>query len=483
MKGTKLINLLKTLTPEEMISFEKFIASPFFNSVKNYTRLFNELKKFYPAYEDINLTNEYIYKKLFKGKPFNKQIMWNLASGFEKLAKEFLEQVSLGRNKFKRMELLASEYGHRKLINNYPGALKEMEELLEQRAIDYTYFENRGHLETYKQFYYFLTNNEKEMTASKLRASEYQILLFLRMTVGGLNDMSLSVKDYNASFDVNIPLEFAKHIDLKSILSYARSNNYEYAFLIEIYYYSLMMLLEPGKTGHLNKVRKLYNQHCGKFNLPEKRIIMHWILIYCISRSESEGIKYEKIIFELNKLRLKEGLAFYRGYMHEAIYMQMISTALSIGKTKWAEDFIENYTSKLKPEIQKSKKSMAYACLHFHAKEYDKVLSGINNAKYSGIWDKLSAKTLLAKTYYEMKAFDSLLYHIDSSKRFLKNNNSLSGLNKKYYGDFFYYLAKLASLSGNPDLRSLPALKEEILPAKVENKKWLLEKADELSIN
>jgi hypothetical protein len=58
MKGIKLINLLKTLTPDEMISFEKFIASPFFNSVKNHAKLFNELKKFYPAFEDSRLTPE-----------------------------------------------------------------------------------------------------------------------------------------------------------------------------------------------------------------------------------------------------------------------------------------------------------------------------------------------------------------------------------------------------------------------------------------
>jgi hypothetical protein len=482
MKDSKLIKILRTFSPEERTSFEKFIASPYFNTVKNYLSLFKELIKFYPDFNDDKLKHEYIYKKLFKSKPFNKQVMWNLKSGLEKLAKEFLEQVALGKNKFERMELLVTEFGNRKLLKDYSHTLNEMEKLLETNAIDSKYFENRENLETYKQVYYFLINKVQSMSDSKLKAAEYQILLFLRMTVGGLNDMSVLTKDYNSTFEVNIPMEFVRHIDLKSIVDYARSKKFEYAFLIEIYYHSLMMLLEPGETGHLNKARKLYKMHYDKFNLGEKRTIMHWILIYCILRTESEGIKYERIIFELNKFRLKEGLAFYpKGQLHKEIFYQILSVALSIGKTKWAENFIKNYTSKLQPEIQKFTEAMAYAYLHFQKKEYEKVLRDLNNVEYFDIWDKLYAKSLLAKTYYEMNIFDSLLNHIDSAKHFLKTNISVSELYAKYYGNFYYFLTRLISVYENADLHLISVLKKEILSTiKLDNKNWLLEKANEL---
>lgn len=482
MKDTKLINLLKTLAPEEIISFEKFIASPYFNSVKNHARFFNELKKFYPDFKNSKLTSEYIYKKLFKEKAFNRQIIWNLSSGLEKLVKEFLEQTALKKNKFERMELLVSELGSRKLLNHYTHTLDEMEKLLEPNAVGNTYFENKRRLENHKQVYYFITNKVQLMSESKLKASEYQVLLFLSMTVGGLNDMSVLTKDYNSKFDVNLAMEFAKHIDLKRIAEYSRSKNFEYAFLIEIYYHSLMMLLKTGETGHLNKLRKLYRIHNDKFTLSEKRTIMHWMIIYCILRTESEGIKYERLIFELNKLRLKEGLAFYtKEHLHKEIYFQILSVALAIGKIKWAENFIKNYTSKLQPEIQKSMKAMAYAYLHFQTKEYDKVLSGLNNAEYADVWDKLYSKSLLARTYYEMKEINSLLNHIDSSKHFLKNNASVSELYKKYYGNFYYFLTKLISLRENEDLNAIPVLKKEILsPTKLDNRKWFIEKIDEL---
>jgi len=480
MKDSKLIKILKTFSPEEIKSFEKFITSPYFNTVKNYLFFFKELIKFYPDFNDDRLNGELIYRKLYKGKPFNKQVMWNLNSKLEDLANEFLEQVALGKNKFERLELLVSEIGNRKLLNNYSHTLKEMEELLEKNAFDYDYFEKQINLENYKQEFYYLTN--QHMGSSKLKASEYKILLFLSGIAGGLNDMSLYTKDFNFKFDINLPLEFVKHIDLKRIADYARSKNYDYAFLIDIYYHSIMMLLEPGETGHLNKVRKLYRIHYDKFSLRGKRTIMHWILIYCILRTDSEGIKYERIIFELNKFRLKEGLAFYpEGQLPKAIYIQILSVALSTGKTKWAENFLKNYTAKLQTEIQKSIGAMGYAFLHFHTKEYEKVLRDLNNVEYADMWDKLLAKSLFSKTYYEMKKFDSLLNHIDSSKHFLKTNKSVSELYEKYYSNFFNFLKRLISINENADLHTIHVLKKEILStAKLDNKNWLIEKAAEL---
>jgi hypothetical protein len=378
------------------------------------------------------------------------------------------------------MELLVSELGNKKLLGSYSHTLTEMEKLLNSNAIDYEYFENKINLENYKQGYYYLTN--QSMGNSKLKACEYKILLLLSGIAGGLNDMSLDTKDFNIKFEVNIPLEFAKHIDLKSIADYARSNNFKYSFLIDIYYHSIMMLLEPGETEHLNKVRKLYMMHYNKFSLTGKRTIMHWILIYCILRTDSEGIKYERIIFELNKFRLKEGLAFYpEGQLPKQIYYQILSVALTIGKTKWAENFIKNYSSKLHPETRESIKAMGSAILHFQTKGYEKVLKDMINVEYADIWDKLLSKSLLAKTYYEMKNFDTLLNHIDSSKHFLKNNKSVSELYKKYYGNFFNFLNQLISINENSDFHSIPVLKKKIHSTiKLDNKEWLLEKANEL---
>jgi hypothetical protein len=482
MKGTKLINLLRTFSSDEIKSFEKFIASPYFNSVKNYIKLLKELKKFYPEFKSDKLTNENLHKKLYPGKKFNKQVMWNQISAMEKMAKEFLEQVALRKNKLERMELLCTEFGNRKLLKDYLQTLNEMEKLLETRAIDYDYFENKGHLENYKQEYFHLMDKIQPMSDSKLKASEYQILLFLRMTVGGLHDMNVLSRDYNASFDVNIPREFAKHLDLKSIVNYARSKNFEYAFLIEIYYHSLMMMLEPQETGHLEKVRELFKVNYNKFTMSEKRTIMHWVVAYCVYRSDDKDFKYKRIIFELNKFRLKEGLAFYpEGQMPSVIYLQILKIALSIDEMDWAENFIKNYTSKLQPEIQQSTRAMAYAFVHFQTKEYEKVLKDLNKVEFIDPRDKRFARSLLARTYYEMNELESLRHHIDTSLHFLVNNPAVSEITRISHRNFFNALKKIIFIKENSDLDSIPLLRNELTQLKnIESKNWMLEKLNEL---
>jgi hypothetical protein len=485
MKSTKLINLLKTFSAEEIKSFEKFIASPYFNSVKNYTKLLKVLKKFHPGFESDELTNENLYKKIYPRKKYNKQVMWNQFSAMEKLAKEFLEHTALKKNKLERMELLFSELGNRKLLKDYLKTLNEMERLLEKGGIDYDYFENRGHLENCRQEYYHLMDKIQPMADSKLKATEYQILLFLRMTVGGLHDMKVLSRDYNARFDVNIPLEFAKHLDLKSIVEYSRSKNFEYSFMIEIYYHSLMMMLEPLEAGHLDKVRDLFRLNYEKFTMSEKRTIMHWVVAYCVYRSDDKDFKYKRIIFELNKFRLKEGLVFYpEGQIPSVIYLQILKIALSLDEMDWAENFIKNYTSKLQPGIQQSTRAMAYAFVHFQTKEYVKVLNDLNNVEFIDPREKRFARSLLARTYYEMNELESLLNHIDTSLHFLVNNPVVSDMTRLSHKNFFNTLRKIIFIRENSDLDSIPLLRNELSLAKyIESKNWLSEKLNELEKN
>jgi hypothetical protein len=482
MKRTKLINTLRTFSKEDMKMFGKFLVSPFHTTERNCTPLFAQLRKFYPDFDSDMLTNELIYEKLYPGKKFNKQVMWNLTSAMEKMTKEYLEQVALRKNKFVQMGLMLTEFGNRKLLNNYSQTLGEMEKLLEASGIDYDYFENNGHLENYKQEYYHLMDKIRPMSDSKLKASEYQVLLFLRMTVGGLNDMKVLFDDHNYKFDVNIPLEFAKNLDLKSIVDYAHKENFKYAYLIEIYYHSLMLLLEPTLDGNFDQVRELYGLHFDKFTLSEKRNMMHWIVNYCLSRIKFDEFKYRRIIFELNEFRLREGLVFYpANQLPKVIYIQILNAALAVKETGWAANFIKEYTSRLQPDIRDSMKCMAYAFLHFHTKEYREVLKCLNQVEFIDVQDKFFARTLTARSYYELHELESLLSYADSSMHFLVNNPSVSEIGRIYIHNFFKYLKKIVFIREKKNWEEIFTLRNEIEKTnEISNKKWLLDKLNEL---
>jgi hypothetical protein len=482
MKSSKLINTLKTFSKEEMNMFGKFLASPFHNNGKNCTPLFKQLQKHYPDFKTDKITYETLYKKLYPGKKFNKQVMWNLVSAMEKMTREFLAQITLRKNKFANFELMLSEFSSRKLLINYSQTLGEMEKLLELSSIEYEYFDKKGHLENYKREYYFLTDKVQFMGDSTLKTAESYALLFLRMTVGGLRDLKILEEYHNYRIDVNIPLEFAKNLDLKSIVDYANKKNYKNAFIIEIYYHSFMMLIEPQKTLHLDKFRELYELHYKKFTMSEQKNLMHWLINYCLYNHDLDENKFRKIVFELNDFRLREGMAFHpENQLPKAAYLQILINALDVNETEWVENFIKKYTIKLLPAFRDSVRCLAYAFLYFHTKEYHKVLKNLNKIEFIDVQDKINTRALSAKSYYELDEMETLLHYIDSSKHFLINNPSVSEIFRIYSHNFFQYLKKIVFIRENKDTEGICILRNEIEKnMEISQKKWLLEKLNEL---
>src|SRR5437870_8569894 len=111
MKNTKLVNILRTFTRDEMKEFEKFVASPFHNDGRSfYKPLISELKKFHPNFDSDKLTYENLYRKVKPNKKFNQQVMWNIASSTEKMAEEFIAQLGLRNDGFRRMRYIVYYY-------------------------------------------------------------------------------------------------------------------------------------------------------------------------------------------------------------------------------------------------------------------------------------------------------------------------------------------------------------------------------------
>ncbi len=482
MRDIKLINILKTLSKVEMKRFGKFVASPYHNSGKNCMPLFKLLEKSHPDFKEGNYTYEAIHKKLYPGKKFNKQVTWNLTSAMEKMTKEFLKQEALKKDDFIQMDLALTEFGSRKLLNYYSNVLIEMEKMLDKSSIDTEYFSKQYKLRIFKQTYYFSVDKVHLIGDATHKTAEWGAIYFLRIIVGALKDMLILREYYNYKVDVNVPLAIVKNLDLKSVVDYINKEKFEYAFYIEIYYHSLMMLLEPKQTWHLDRYRELFEKHFKNFDKIEQISMITDMVNYCMYYPELGNSKFKRVIFELNEFQLKEGLAFFPdNQLSKTKYLQNLMTALAVNETKWTEDYIEKYTPKLLPEIRESMKCLANAFLCFHTKEYRKVLEYVNKVEFVDIRDKIQTRALSAKSYYELNETETLLHYIDSSKHFVINNPSVSETEGKNIRNFFKYLTKLIYLKESNDNVEISILRNDVEKNKeLSNKDWLLEKIREL---
>src|SRR5437773_7442006 len=88
-QNSSLVQILKSLTVEEMREFDKFVHSPFHNNRSEVTRFFDEIKKYYPDFENKDFSKEKVYSKLYPGKKYRDDVVRRLTSNLFKAGEDY----------------------------------------------------------------------------------------------------------------------------------------------------------------------------------------------------------------------------------------------------------------------------------------------------------------------------------------------------------------------------------------------------------
>ena len=114
-RGLKLFVLLKTLSAWEIKSFEKFVASPFFNPNEKVSRLLSVVLKEYPAYDEKNLSFEKLFAQLFKKEKYNHQKVRYVLTDLTLLMEKFLAYKTLEEKTFYQKKFLLHQLKEKNL--------------------------------------------------------------------------------------------------------------------------------------------------------------------------------------------------------------------------------------------------------------------------------------------------------------------------------------------------------------------------------
>ncbi len=485
MNNTKLAEIFRTFTKDEWKQFVKFAASPFFNNGRNYTSILKLLQKHHPAFESDKLTYEYIYGKLYPGKEFNKQVMWNFVSELEKLAKEFLLHSALKESKTDKFKLTFDQLLKRRLDNLSLKEIEDIEKQVELSKLGPDYFDTKRIIEDNKAEYWTTIKGRQEKGFDNIiKGAEYSIINFLIYISGQIWDIHIFKRMYNAVDEKMISYEFVKSFDFKRFIDAAMEREYEYAPIIKFYYNKIMCALDEDNEEHFFEMKKYFEEHSDQFDILEQKNILITLANYCANKMRLGEDIYLKTLFEINKFRLqKKTDTLVNGRINKALYHQMLRSALAVNEVEWAENFIKEYTPMLNVEYQKTMHALASGFIHYVRKDYNKVLQNLNKVEFIDIRDKLHVRILSAKAYYELDKTELLLDFIDSSKHFVNSNTSIENATRESYMKFFYYLHKLVLLKEKPVKAEFKKIKTDISSDEIlrlRHGEWFLEKLGEL---
>lgn len=482
------IDLLKSFSSSEVEQFRKFINSPFFNTSKKMVLLFESLVKYYPAFNDLSLTKESLYKEISAGEKFKDSTIRDYLSILLELLAKYLIQVSLGNKSLEKYDYLLNEL----LVRNQPKLIAKVIKGIKGSSsskIDLNYFHNIYKLKSkeFNYLYFYEKSLSKKDIKNQVNALTVSgINLFVYFITQALNQyfiLSQHCLKYNYNIQNNSFCKLLEGIDLNKLLKLVDKEIPE-AHILKLYGTLYSLIKDPLNNHTYKSYKKLFEKYHIFLNFNEAIFHISNLINYSTSLSKTESTPgiFHKELFKLYELMLIYG--YHKedniGCMQNELFRNMLVLSLSLKKYKWTCNYIENYINDLSPGSRENMRNFAYAYYNYEMKNYDKALKYLNDIKADNFIYKYDLKNLLLKIYYELGYYEEAISLIHTYKEFLRINELVYPQRRLRHLNFLKYLLKLIRVRVQESKEPVDEIKKDILDIKnISYKVWLVNKCDE----
>ncbi|MEO8666133.1 MAG: hypothetical protein ABI462_11625 [Ignavibacteria bacterium] len=495
MINSRVINILKTFSENEVKEFERFLKSPFHNTKTNVIHLFLIMKDFRPDYSDPQLNKKFLTEQLSGNKIVKDSYLRNLLSVLNSLAEDFLGYKHLSKSgRFEKH--IIEELNLREVTNAFEERLKLFEVSLDSKKSDYqNFYSDKVFVNEMKGQFYANKILFESYRKDELKNKLFSFLISMLETTFYfvVEEQRLNIKNEPG---------FLKHA-----LEYFKNNTKEIeeSPLVKIYYYAFLCFYEKDDEANFKKFKTSFSNFKDQLSVFDKKNIFSLISAYYEKKIREGKFSYETD-FLLMLTEMVEGNLFtYKNtpYIDLFTIRNIVLLSCRLNETKVLEKFISENKSKINPGNKDTILNYTYSFISFMKKDHKKVLSYISKISFNDFLD--TANTLLPKPqfgkarenyyfkndikcltlicFYELGYIEEALAQIDSHRHFLKNavhmNEDLKLKNKK----FLSFINELINLNLNHDEYKLKQFRKKVVGLEIKKRQfqnWLLEKTDEL---
>lgn len=456
MKNAKLIELLKSFNKDEFKQLSLYIERTNLSKNTPSYLLFSSLKSYYPDFNEKQIKREKIYKKAFKTGTFDANKLAKSMTDLIGVIQTYIVNMQVNNNiAYNKIQLL-KYYIKRELDKFFLQTEKELElvlmeipESFSKQIIEYEF----KHL----KMLYKLKTDIRTPDYKDLFNHIYQVALAQQYRWENLNSTSaLPRLEYNdISETSNILLKLHQAVRL---------------------------VFEKDNEQTFIKVFALLDTHNTQVIEDEIKDV-YWSLVhYLIHKLNNGHTEYYRHLFEMFMLMdKKQYLINSFGYIDEALYKNVITSALKINNTTAAEIFLEKH----KPNLQENVKEEAYnfnkTLILFQKKAYSDILDLLKYTKFEDLFYNLNQRRLLVKVYFELTETDSsyLSLLIDYIHAFRKYIYSLKSIPENYINlnkNFLKFTDKLLAKNKYSDEEKEVLLNQLATTPNVSERDWLIAK-------
>ncbi len=469
MQKSLLVGILKTFTKKEFRELRKWIVSPMHNQRKDVAKLFEYLMEDGHLYNDSFLEKEAVYRWIFGKEAYNDAKIRQTIYFTTKCVEEFLIYQGLRADEVRAFTVLGNLYRKRKLDKAFQKNLKETQKLQKEQSY---------------------RNNQFLRNEYNIQWEKYEYLIGVKRMGLELNDISNALDAMYIADKLRLSCVIIAHQSvykkeeyqiemLSEVLEIAKSRDFLKYPAIAIYYYGYLSQVDRNDESHFFNLKKEIIENGKLFTTSEMQDIYLMALNYCIAKINASVKHYLREAFELYKQGLEQRILMNEGVLSRYTFINVVTNATILKEYDWIESFIEEYKDYLEEKYRDNIVSYSQGRLHFERKEYDKALRLFSQVEYDDILMNLNAKVMQLQMFYEQDELDVLESLLESMRTYLVRKKVI-GYHRSNYKNIIRLIKKLVKI--NPfSVAQRSKLRKEIEGASpLTEKKWLLEKLEEL---
>ena len=477
MKRNSATRLLCLLTEEELRRFSKFLRSPYFNNTPILIKLFEQLRRWHPDYEEKRIHPPKIWKKLEPDKDFSAQKYWWLNFKLRTLVEKFMIVEEVMSNEGESKKHLIKSYGRRNVHGLFE---KETKSFLAK--ISKMPFQN---LHTYSSSlwlkYDYFFNPQTDKYGGALYSVEDVMDELDRFYLLAKLQFASEIKNRERIFSKKVPIDLLE----ESILTSRKYVPENPAFLM---YRNVLDLYDPTKSDKAFRAGlDLLSKQFALVSKDDQNEIILNLQNYAIRQVNKGNKDYTPELFQLYKLGLKLGLLIDNGKLSQPTYQNIVQVGCQLKEFKWTEEFINSFDIYLEEKYRMDNKLLSLGILYFEKKEFDKSLDFISQRDFGSILHQVTTRLIISKIWFEKflkdpNLFDLLVSKLESDEKFFRRMMTVSQQRKEAHLNFVLALKLFSNfVCQNKSKKEIRKKMSKYLGERVimSSKKWLLEKIEQ----
>lgn len=472
MQKTKLIQLLSTLTIEEFRRLKKMLRSPFFTSNKNYLKLYEVLKKFYPDFSNPKLTKTYLFQRVYDGNRYNDNKLRMLIRDFTELVEDYMLWLEIKKDKHAYDNQMLSVYLKRDLFQWYERERQKLVKTINQAPFRDLEFYNEMYLLDFNYFFHPLTPKTELQDEVLIRLMQNVDNQFFMAKHRIMSEM-LNRRNIK---EINYEVKYTEAIEQECTNGFLSQN---VVFKIYCLMGELSSNNQPEKLFF--EIKNLLNKYQSFIRRIDLSLFITQLINFGIKRINNGDQSYYKQVWELYKLALEKDLVLEHQRLTSITFGNIVIVGCYAGEFEWTKKFIETYKIYLDEEHRVTTVGIQLGLWYFHQNDFDSAYELFLKYSFTASYQP-KARFYLVRTLFEQFLMDNISYdfliaQVEAFEKLLYRNHLLATYHQKVFLNSLQLLKKLIHLIVKGEKQSYVSFEKDIQKRRnIVAKSWFLQK-------